>query len=67
MQFDGARWSLGGPGRSLGAARGLPGGFGAQNECFGKLMKSSFLFPGDNRGGFLGVLCVIGPPVVLGW
>ena len=33
MQFDGARWSLGGPGLSPGAARGFPGGFGKQNEC----------------------------------
>ena len=34
MQFGGARWSLGGPGWSPGAARGFPGGFGEQNECF---------------------------------
>ena len=34
MQFGGARWSLGGPGWSPGAARGFPGGFGGQNECF---------------------------------
>ena len=58
-QFGGARWSLGGPGWSPGAARGLPGGFGAQKECFGKLRKSSFLPPGANSGGFLGVLCEI--------
>ena len=50
---------LGVPGWCPGAARGLLGGFGAQKEYFGKLWKSSFLFSGDNRGGFLGVLCVI--------
>ena len=41
MQFGGAMWSLGGPGWSPGAARGLPGGFRAQKEYVGKL-----------RGGF---------------
>ena len=50
---------LGSPGWSPDAAGGLPGGFGAQKECFGKLRKSSFMPPGANRGGFLGVLCVI--------
>ena len=59
MQFGGARWSLGGPGWSPGAARGLPCGFRVQKECFGKLRKRYFLLPGANRGGFLGVLCVI--------
>ena len=59
MQFGGARWSLGGPGWSPVAARGLPGGFKPQKECFGKLRESSFWFLGDNRGGFLGILCVI--------
>ena len=52
MQFGGARWSLGGPGWSPGAARGLPGGFRAQNECLKKLRKSRFLAPGAKMGGF---------------
>ena len=32
MKFGGARWPLGGPGWSSGAARGLPGGKRAQTE-----------------------------------
>ena len=51
MQFGGARWSLGGPGWSPGAARGFPGGFGEQNECF---RNGVFGPPAAKRGG-LGV------------
>ena len=54
MQFGGARWSLGGPGWSPGAARGLPGGFRAQNECLKKLRKSRFMASGAKMGGFYG-------------
>ena len=48
MQFGGARWSLGGPGWSPGAARGFPGGFGEQNECF----RNGVFGPPAPRGGF---------------
>ena len=43
---------LGGPGWSPDAARGLPCGFRAQNECLKKLRKSRFLAPGAKMGGF---------------
>ena len=38
----GARWSLGGPRCSPGAAQGLPDGFRAQNECVRKLKNVVF-------------------------
>ena len=43
MQFGGPRWSLG-------AARGLPGGYRIQNEGFRKFGKRCFLTPGGKRG-----------------
>ena len=61
MQFGGARWSLGGPGWSPDAAGGLPGGFGAQKECFGKLRKRGFSAPWHQYGLVLGVLCDLTP------
>ena len=54
MCFGVARWSLGGPRWSLDAARGLPGGYRAQNEGFRKFGKRYFLPPGVTRGGFYG-------------
>ena len=54
MQFDNARWSLGGPGWSPGVARGLPGGYGVQNECFCKFGKRCFLAPWREEGGLGG-------------
>ena len=60
MQFGGARWSLGGPGWSPDAAGGLPGGFGAQKECFGKLRKRGFSAPWRQDGWVLGV-----PPSII--
>ena len=52
MQFGGARWSLGGPGWSPGAARGFPGGFGEQNECF----RNGVFGPSAPREGVWGFL-----------
>ena len=60
MQFDDARWSLGGPGWSPGTARGLPGGYRSQNECFRKFGKRCFWPPGTKRGGLGGIL----PPIL---
>ena len=51
MQFGDARWSLGGPGWSQGAARRFPGGFGEQNECF----RNGVFGPLVPREGVLGV------------
>ena len=59
MQFGGARRSLGGPGWSPDAARGLPGGYRAQNEGFRKFGKRCFLPPGVTRGGFYGFLLLL--------
>ena len=56
MQFGDARWSLGGPGWSPGTARGLPGGYRSQNECFRKFGKRCFWPPGTKRGGLGGIL-----------
>ena len=50
MQFVGARWSLGGPRWSPGAARGLFGGYKAQNECLKKFEKGCFWPPGGGLG-----------------
>ena len=61
MQFGGARQSLGGPGWSPGAARGLPGGYRAQTEGFRKFGKRCFLPPWHQEGGFGG-----DPPPILG-
>ena len=41
-----------GPGWSLGAARGLQGGFRVQKECLKKFRKSCFLAPGAKISGF---------------
>ena len=60
MQFDAAMWSLGGPWGSLGAARGLSGGYRAQTEGFRKFGKRCFLPPGAKRGGLGGIL----PPIL---
>ena len=60
MQFGDARWSLGGPGWSPGTARGLPGGYRSQNECFRKFGKRCFWPPGTKRGGLGGIL----PPIL---
>ena len=54
MHFGGARCSLGGPGWSPGAARGLPGGFRAQNECIRKLRKMCFCTLASRGEGFRG-------------
>ena len=51
MQFGGARWSLGGPGWSPGAARGFPVVFGEQNEC----CRNGVFGPLVPREGVLGV------------
>ena len=59
MNFGVARWSLGGPRWSLDAARGLPGGYRAQNEGFRKFGKRCFLPPGVTRGGFYGFLLLL--------
>ena len=58
MQFGDARWSLGGPGWYSGTARGLPGGYRAQNECFGKFGKRCFLPPDGKRGVVCSLLYV---------
>ena len=50
MQFGGARWSLGGPWWSPGAAGRLSGGYMAQNECIKKFEKGCFLPPGGGLG-----------------
>ena len=52
MQFGAAKWSLGGPWGSLGAARGLSGGYMAKNECLRKFEKGCFL-PSGGGSGFL--------------
>ena len=54
MEFGDARWSLGGPGWYPGTARGLPGGYRAQNESFRKFGKRCFLPPDGKRGGLVG-------------
>ena len=47
-------------GWSLGAARGLSGGYRAQTEGFRKFGKRCFLPPGAKRGGLGGIL----PPIL---
>ena len=42
MLFGDARWSLGDPRCSPGAARGLHSAFGVKNECFSKFEKKCF-------------------------
>ena len=52
MLFGDARFSLGGPRWSPGAARGLHSAFGVKNECFSKFENKCFWPPGITRGGF---------------
>ena len=63
MQFNDARWSLGGPGWSPGVARGLPSGFQAEMGCFCLLCKK----PRGIKRGFGGSSPILGhtwPPGV---
>ena len=50
MQFGGARWSMGSPWWSPGAARGVSGGYKAQNECLRKFEKGCVWPPGGGLG-----------------
>ena len=52
MLFSDARWSLGGPRGSPGAARGLHSAFWVKNECFSKFENKCFWPPGITKGGF---------------
>ena len=67
MQFGDARWSLGGHGWPPSAARGLPGGYRAQNESFRMFGKRCFLSPDGKMGGLVGFSLHLGEELDPQW